>query len=357
MTRRALRLALLLLVPLLAVAAGLWLYLSGGRYVSTENAYVKNDIIQISPVVEGRVVAVAVQDHASVAAGDLLFRIDPEPFRIALARAEAEMATVANRLDALRAEYRGARVELAEAEERARFLERQASRARSLEARGAASSVRLDEAQHELAVAQDRVAAIREKMQQVLATLGGDLDLPTERHPMFLEARARRDRAAFDLDRTTVRAPAAGTVINMKLQPGEYVEPGDAVFSIVASERPWIEANLKETELTHVRVGQPATVVADAYPDRQIRAVVESISPATGAEFAVLPPQNATGNWVKVVQRLPIRLRLLDPPQGSPQDPPLRAGMTVQATIDTGRQRTLSGLIGVGWAGGASARD
>ena len=352
MGRRAIRLVLLVLVPLLAAVAGLFIYLSGGRWIVTENAYVKNDIVQVSPVVAGRVVEVAVEDHVRVDAGQLLFSIDPAPFRIALAEAEAEMATVAYRLEALRAEYRGARVDLAEAEERARFLERQAERARNLELRGAGTSVRMEEAQHQLAMARDRVASIRERMRQVLASLGGELDIPAERHPMYLEARARRDRAAYDLDRTSVRAPAAGTVINMRLQAGEYVDAGRAVFSIVVAERPWVEANLKETELTHVRVGQPAVVVADAYPGREVRAVVESISPATGAEFAVLPPQNATGNWIKVVQRLPVRLRLVEPPQ----DPPFRAGMTVEVRIDTGRQRQLSSLTGIGWAGGRADR-
>ncbi len=351
MSRRALRLILLALVPLLAVAGGLHLWLTGGRYVSTENAYVKNDIVVISTVIDGRVTEVAVEDHERVEAGDILFRIDPEPLRIALAETEAELTTVANRLSALRAEFRGARVELAEAEERVRFLDRQAARTRNLEARGAATSARLDEAQFELAVARERVGAIRAKMAQILATLGGDIDLPTEHHPMYLEARARRDRAAYDLQCATVRAPTTGIVMNMKLQPGEYVEAGDAIFSIVVSERPWIEANLKETELTHVRVGQAAEIIADAYPDRPIRAVVESISPATGAEFAVLPPQNATGNWIKVVQRLPVRLRLVAPPA----DPPLRAGMTVRARIDTGRQRSLSALIGTVWAGGQAS--
>ena len=352
MGQRTFRLGLLIVVPIVALVVGVYLYLSGGRWIVTENAYVKNDIIQIGPVVQGRVVEVAVDDHAQVKEGDLLFRIDPQPFRIALSQAEAEMRTVSNRIEALRAEYRGARVDLAEAEVRARFLERQAERARNLELRGVASSVRMEEAQQELTMARDRAGSIREKMRQILANLGGELDIPAERHPMYLEARARRERAAFDLDRTTVRAPAAGTVINMRLQPGEYVEPGDTVFSIVAIEKPWIEVNLKETELTHVRVGQPAVVVADAYPDREVRAVVDTISPATGAEFAVLPPQNATGNWVKVVQRLPVRLRLLDPPE----DPPLRAGMTVEARIDTGRQRQLSSLVGTGWAGGRDTK-
>ena len=347
MRRRVLRLVLLIAVPLAAIAAGLALYLAGGRWIVTENAYVKNDIVQIGPVVEGRVVQVAVEDHARVKAGDLLFQVDPEPLRIALAQAQAELGTVATRLEALRAEYRGARVELGEAEERARFLERQAGRARNLQQTGAGSTVRMEEAQHEVAMARERVAAIREQMRRILANLGGEVDAPTERHPTYREALARRDRAAYDLDRAAVRAPAAGTVINMKLQAGEYVEPGDAVFSIVLTDRPWIEANLKETELTHVRAGQPAIVVADAYPDRELRAVVETISPATGAEFAVLPPQNATGNWVKVVQRLPVRLRLVQPPE----DPPLRAGMTVQARIDTGRRRDLSSLIGMGSAG------
>ena len=223
-----------------------------------------------------------------------------------------------------------------------RFNERQRERGRNLQSRGAATAVQFDEARMQLDVSRNRIAVIRARMLQILAGLGGSLDLATEAQPLYREALARRDKAALDLKRTAVVASVPGIVSNMRLQPGEYLEAGDRVFTLIASERLWVEANLKETQMTHVRVGQNAAVTVDAYPGRSWRAVVDSISPATGAEFAVLPAQNATGNWVKVVQRLPVRLRIIDPVQ----DPPLRAGMTASVSIDTERQRTPGDVLG-----------
>jgi len=178
---------------------------------------------------------------------------------------------------------------------------------------------------------------VEERINRVLASLGGDPQFPVERHPRYQEAKAAYDAAALDLSRSQVRASTPGVVSNMKLQTGEYVEARKPVFSLIHSGPVWIEANFKETQLTYMTVGQPATVVADAYPDVQWKAVVDTIAPATGAEFAVLPPQNATGNWVKVVQRLPVRVRV-EQPSDLPQ---LRAGMTVTVSVDTGRSRGL----------------
>jgi len=194
-----------------------------------------------------------------------------------------------------------------------------------------------DEARHNRDVARARLASVEERTNRVLAALGGDPQLPVERHPRFQEARAAYDAAALDLTRSQVRAPTAGVVSNMKLQIGEYVDARKPVFTLIRSGAVWIEANFKETQLTYMLVGQPATVVADAYPEVHWKAVVDTIAPATGAEFAVLPPQNATGNWVKVVQRLPVRVRV-EPGSELPQ---LRAGMTVTVTVDTGRSRGL----------------
>jgi membrane fusion protein, multidrug efflux system len=171
----------------------------------------------------------------------------------------------------------------------------------------------------------------------VLTALNGDPQLPADEHPMVRDKTAARERAALDLARTTVRAPVDGVVVNLRVQQGEQVKAATPLFALVVVSRPWVEANFKETELTHVRAGQKATVVLDTYPDTTWEAVVESLSPATGAEFAILPPQNASGNWVKVVQRLPVKLRLL--PQVG--EPAIRAGMTATVKIDTGRQRRV----------------
>jgi membrane fusion protein (multidrug efflux system) len=175
----------------------------------------------------------------------------------------------------------------------------------------------------------------------VLAELGGKLDAPIKRHPLYLQAKARRDRAALDLAHTAAYAPVAGVLSAVALETGEYVEAGDLVFALIATGDPWIEVNLKEVHLTHIEVGQKATAVVDAYPDEVFDATVDSISPATGAVFSLLPPQNATGNWVKVVQRVPVRLKL----DARHDTARLRAGMTVTVSIDTERERDIRAMI------------
>ena len=345
--RRWLRAGLLTLGPLAVLAAGAYYYAVSGRYVTTENAYVKFDIVEVSADVSGRVVEVAVADNQKVRAGQLLFRLDPEPFAIELARAEAQMAAVRNKIQALRAAYREARLELKEAGESIAFLQREYRRQKRLREKGVASAARFDKARYELVTARQRERAVRERTNAILAQLGGKADRPFEQHALYLQAKARRDRARLDLKHASVYAPVAGVVSNVRLQPGEYVTAAKPVFSLISDMTPWIEANLKETELTYVRVGQKATVVVSTYPDLVWQARVTSISPATGAEYALLPPQNATGNWVKVVQRVPVRLAV----ETAGARPPLRSGMTVTVSIDTGRERDL-----VGWARSAIAR-
>ena len=335
------RAAILGAVPLLALGGTAWVYLHGGRYVTSENAYVKTEIINVSPVIDGRVVRVLIADNQIVEVGELLFEIDPAPYVIALAAAEAELASVRQRVEGLRAHYRQGEREIAAQKERIRYLTLEFKRQEKLKAKGIGSGAKFEAAEHGLAMARQRIEALREQNRMVLADLGGDASLPIEQHPLYLQAMATRDRAAFDLSHSAVRAPVAGVLSNVALEPGEYVEAGDAVFALVATGAPWIEVNLKETHLTHVQVGQKVTVVVDAYPDETWSARVESISPATGAEFSLLPPQNATGNWVKVVQRVPLRLVFDDGRDTSR----LRAGMTVMVSIDTERERDLASLI------------
>jgi membrane fusion protein (multidrug efflux system) len=339
--RLLLRFVLLIAVPFVVVAVSLVLYAHGGRHMETDNAYVKANIIVVSADVAGPVVEVGVRDHEQVAAGRLLFRIDPAQYQLEVERAEAQMAVVRTEVDSLRAEYRVAMAEAKEAEARIGFLRRQVKRQEQLKARGMTREEQYDEARLNLDAARQRLDAVRERAGRVVASLGGALDRQVEEHPRFLQAQAARDTARLDLARTRVVAPSPGIVSNMKLQAGEYVAKGVPVFTLVENEPLWIEANFKETQLTYMREGQSATIVADAYPDHEWRAKVRTISPATGAEFALLPPQNATGNWVKIVQRVPVQLGIvLDR-----RDPPLRAGMTVTVRVDTNRERGLPDIV------------
>ena len=335
------RAVLLIVVPVLAVWGAIAVYLSGGRYVTAENAYVKTDIVNIGSEIDGRVVRVYVDDYQHVSQGQPLFEIDPEPYRIAIVEAEAEMSGVEQHLDALRAQYRQGEAEVAAADEDIRYLKVEYERQQKLVQQGAGTQSKLDEAEHQLTAARRSLGVLTEQNAMVLAELGGSLDLPMEQYPPWRQAEARRSDATLNLAHTLVTAPMDGTLSDVNLEAGEYVQAGDPVFALVASGHPWIEVNLKEVDLTHVALGQPATVVVDAYPDVTWRAEVASISPATGSEFALLPPQNATGNWVKVVQRVPVRLELLDDRDATP----LRAGMTVFVSIDTGQTRTFSGVV------------
>jgi membrane fusion protein, multidrug efflux system len=337
-SRRLIRPLLLVVVPVIVGLSGLYWYAMSGRFVSTENAYVKADMVAISPDVDGRVIAVEVAENQFVRQGDILFRLDPEPFQIALDMAEAKMLAVRNDIEAARAEFRQIEAEIEEARERVQFYAHQAERQRELQGRGIATAVRLEEAEVELIAAQQRVAALQEKLRTVLAKLGGDPASAAELHPMFRQAEAEADMAALDLADTEVRAPVDGVLSRMRLQPGEWLEEGEPAFSMINPATTWIEANLKETQLEHVEIGQQVEIEADAYPNDLWIGKVASISPATGAEFALIPPQNATGNWVKVVQRLPVRIAV------EPRDdqPSLRAGMTVTVSIDTEREPELA---------------
>jgi membrane fusion protein (multidrug efflux system) len=343
------RLLFLGIVPLVAALLALRWYAHTGREQETDNAYVKADIVAISAEVSGRVVEVAVRDNERIDAGKLLFRIDPQPFENAVGKAQAQMDVVRSDVQTLRAEYRATLLEADETRMRIAFLARQLERQEQLKERGMSRADLYDEARHNLELARRQLDGARERTNRVLASLLGDPALPVERFPHYLEAQAAHAEASTELRRTQVYAPIGGVVSNMRLQVGEHVEKGAPIFSLISAAPVWIEANYKETQLTYMRVGQRARVVADAYPDWVWPAQVTAIAPATGAEFAVLPPQNATGNWVKVVQRIPVRIEV-EQPAGHPQ---LRAGMTVTVGVDTGHAnglpRTVRNLVEQGY--------
>lgn len=339
--RWVLRTSLLILGPVAALIFGLYFYMSSGRYVSTENAYIKAELITVTPEVSGRVTEVMVTDNEPVQKGDVLFRIDPRRFEVERDRKAADLAIARQEVEKLRARYRTKKAEFAAAESDLVFLKDELERSERLRENGTISKFRLLEVRREVSKAEQAAAVIREAMSEALVALGGDPDMDADEHPDVISATAALAEADIELESATVRAPADATTANLNLQVGEYVTARTPVMSLVAANGYWVQANLKETDLTHLRVGQQATLTVDAYPDVEWPARVVSLSPATGAEYALLPPQNASGNWVKVVQRVPARLEIVTP-EGAP---PLRAGMSVAVSIDTHFERPLPDVL------------
>ena len=327
--RRWGRLALMLAVPLLIVAGGLYYWLAGANSVSTDNAYVQQDKVSISADVTGRVLDVPVHESQRVAKGAVLIRIDPEPFRIALARAEADLASARLQVTGLREGTTGMAADVAGKREAIAFARQDMDRQQALMRDGFTTRARLQAAQHAMSQAQaDLAQALSDEAKA--RTAAGSAAAGT--HPLVLAAMAARDKAALDLRRTTVFAPSDGIVSQTaKVQPGQIIALGIPTMSLVVSDRPYVEANFKETDLEHMRVGQPARVRLDAYPSTPIEGRVLSIGAGTGSEFSVLPAQNATGNWVKVTQRVPVRIAL--PAKASV---PLIAGLSAKVTVETG---------------------
>jgi membrane fusion protein (multidrug efflux system) len=329
---RLLRLVLMLALPLaIVIAGGAW-YLFSGRYVSTDDSYVQAETVAVSSDVPGRVVAVEVRNNQYVKAGDVLFRLDDRPYRTAVEQAEAQLANARLQVDALRATYRQRLADLASAQDTLSYQQREYERQKQLIVSHVTSQAAFDQAQNRWTTARQQVSQVEQQIANALANLGGRADLPTEQHPMVQQAQAQLDQAKLNLGYTTITAPANGIVTNVdKLPVGNYVAASTPAFSLVETDHPWIEANFKETELAHMKPGDEAKVTVDAYPGTTFRARVASLSPGTGSVFSVLPAQNATGNWVKVVQRLPVRLEVEDM---SPQQP-LRAGMSADVDVDT----------------------
>lgn len=339
--RTLVRVVLLIVIPVIAVLTGSYWYAQTGRYVSTENAYVKSPIVAVSTDIDGRTVDVLIKENQLVKKGDLLFRLDPKTHELEIDMAHSARAKVRNDVMALRAEYSEIEAEISESRHNVKYYQREAKRQRQLARKGVTTSIKLDAAEFSLTSARQQLGTLRQKLKKVLAELGGDPASKVERYPGYMEAEADLQMAKLNLSYTEIRAPVDGVITRLRLEPGEWVEEGAPAFGIIATGDAWVEANLKETQLTHVREGQLVDIEIDAYPDLIWKAKVSSISPATGAEFAVLPPQNASGNWVKVVQRLPVRLDFA----AIEGRPPLRAGMTASISLDTGHQRELLGSI------------
>jgi membrane fusion protein (multidrug efflux system) len=339
--RARLRLVLLVFVPLAAAAVGLVFYLTGGRYISTDNAYVGAQKVLITPDISGKVSGVSVREGQHVAAGDKLFEIDPEPFRITVDQAKAKLESVRTDFTNLKTNYKsyGLLVELAE--KNVELKQHDVDRKTTLLASHTGSQADLDTAAAGLVTAQLQAQLGRQQQMSVYAQLLGNPDLPIEQFPPYQQAAAVLEQAQRDLAHTVLRAPMAGTATQVdNIQLGRFITAGAPVFSIVDDSAPWVDANPKETDVTNLREGEKVTIDVDAFPERSFHGTVSSVSPGTGSQFAILPPQNAIGNWVKVVQRVPVRITF-DAGQDVHM---LRAGMSVTVSIDTGTNRTRARL-------------
>ena len=351
MERRVLARLVMWSLPFIVILATLFVWLSSGRYVSTDNAYVKGDRAQIATELSGIIVEVPVQENQHVSRGQLLFKLDDQSYRAALARIDAEIESARADIRGLRAQWRTKREEIKAASSQLNFAQAEFDRQSDLAERKIASTQKLQETRMGLEVARQRISAAEEDLLRIEAALAGDPKIHPDDHPKVKQLMAAREEALLQLRRTTIESPLDG-IVSKRPVPGSYATAGVPIIVIVADTDLWIEANFKETELTLVRPGQQAIIKVDTYPDAECTGSVASISQATGAEFAVLPPQNASGNWVKVVQRIPVRVAV----SCREGDPPLRVGMSTTVEIDTGHSRSIGGLLaGLGKSLGLSS--
>jgi membrane fusion protein, multidrug efflux system len=327
-----LRWPLMSLALIAVVGGGAYLYFTGGRYQSTDDAYAQAATVTISANVAGRVSEIDVRDNELVHRGATLFRLDDAPFRIAVSDAAAHLADTRLQIESLKSTYRQRQVELRAARDTQDYAQQQYDRQHRLIASGIASQAQFDQASHALNAARQQVANVQQQIGVALANLGGDPNIDPARHPLVAQAQAALDRAQLNLSYTVISAPTDGVVAKVEqLQVGDMIAASAPVFALVSTGDVWVEANFKEVQLARMRPGQTATVKIDRYPGRTFSARVTSVSPSTGSQFSLLPPENATGNWVKVVQRVPVRLQLTQPDEKYP----LQAGLSADVTVDT----------------------
>ncbi len=342
--RRYRRFLLLVVLPLVAAIAGITFYLNGGRYVTTDDAYVGAQKVLITPDISGKIISVAVKEGQQVSTGDVMFQIDPVPFRLAVAQARAKLDDAKTNHDNLVANVKlyAQTIEIVNAG--IALKQKDVERKSALVKSAAGSQLDLDNSGTALVTAQAQLQLVRMQQSTALNQLLGNPDLPLEQFPAYMQATAALDDAQRNLDLTTVRAPMEGIATQVEqIQLGRFVIAGTPVFSVIDTGNPWVDANPKESDFTYVAVGQSVTLDVDAFPNHVFKGTVGSLSPGTGAQFAILPPQNATGNFVKVVQRVPVRIYF---DKNDKFVRKLKAGMSVYATIDTNHRRSLAGLLG-----------
>ncbi len=342
------RWALFALLPLVLIVAGYW-YVTGGQVMSTDDAYVNAEKVGISTDVSGIVQDVDVTNNQYVTAGQILYRLDPRQFQIAVDSAKANLAQVALTLDAMKQDYKRMLSDVAAQQAQVDLDQTNYNRAEMLLHNGAGTQATYDQAKYALQTDTSKLQSLREQTQVQLARLGGNADTATTELPQYLQAKAQLDEAQRQLNDTVVKTPFSGIVTDVPATaPGRYLAASTTAFYLVDTDHVWVDAQPKETELTHVRAGQAATVTVDTYPNAVWQATVQSISPAAAQEFALLPAQNTSGNWVKVVQRVPMRIRL---DTSDKTLPPLRAGMSVVVNVDTGHARGFPDFL-TSWFGG-----
>jgi membrane fusion protein (multidrug efflux system) len=341
------RRGLFMLLPLVLIGSGYW-YVVGGQVVSMDDAFVESDKVGVSTDVAGIVRDIDVRENQRVEPGQVLYHLDDLPFRLGLARADAQVGVVRDSLNALKANYRDMLTQINQAQNDIDYYDTEFHRQESLVSTHVASQATFDTARRNLQSAQQKLASLGQQLAAIAANLDGDPLGPVAKNPRYLDALAQRDEAARQLAHTVVKASFGGIVTNVSaIAPGKYLQASMTAFFLVGTDHVWVVANPKETELTYVRLGQPALVTVDTYPDTQWRGSVESLSPAAAQEFSLLPAQNTSGNWVKVVQRIPMRVRVDTSDEGLPT---LRAGMSVEVDVDTdharGLPRFITGLFG-----------
>lgn len=363
------RLILMIAVPAVLVVGGGWFWLTGGRYEDTDNAYVTQPIVSISPDIAGRITEIDAHENQSVKAGDVLFKLDPTTYQIALDQAtaavdqanaavdQANTAVAAARLNVaqLRVSYTTAKTKLAADQAALVIQQRTQGRNTDLASKGVATQTTVDQGQLAVQQAQQAVDLDQQSVLGAIAALDGNPDIATDDHPTVktalaavktAQAAANTAKEAIataqqNVEKATVTAPADGIVSQIgSFNVGQYVGAGTTIVSVVETGNTWVEANFKETQLEQLKIGQPTKVSVDAYGGAPLDGSVESIGAATGSQFSLIPAQNATGNWVKVVQRVPVRIKVTPS-----ADQPLRSGMSATVTVDTGRS-TLDKMMG-----------
>ena len=340
--RRISRFVMLVVIPLIALAIGFTWWLSSGRFVSTDNAYVGADKSLITPQVTGAIVAVHVVEGQQVKVGDPLFDIDPKPYEIALALAKGKLEAAKVEFANLQSSFASNVDQIKMGQDAVRVRQADFDRKNDLASHGSGTTADRDTSMANLIQAKQILEFVKWQQATVTVKLGGGPNTKIDQFPDYMQASAAVDDAERNLRNTKVLAPIDGVATQVpEIELGRVAAAGQPVFAVVANTGLWVDANPKESDLTYVHAGLPATVSVDTFPDREWKGSICSIAPGTGAQFAILPPQNATGNWVKVVQRVPLRFCF-----GPKEDTTgLRAGMSAYLTIDTGRTRTLAGTL------------